>query len=524
MRCNVQLFSLSLLIFLFIQCNNPEESDKIPPSISILSPQDGSTVSEVVEINCSATDNDKVKKVELWVDGVSTEVIDNSIPYSLEWNTASYQNNSSHIIMVKAYDMSNNTADSDQITLIVDNSNSRPSGAAINSILFHNNSFKIKWLKNEESDFYSYTLHRSVNSDMSNKHEIFMTTNINDTAYVVTGIALDGYSYFDLKVTDIYGFSSLSSIYTGSSFLKVAYNSDHESKEDICIVDINGKAKANLTQDSYWSYDPVFSHDGSKIAYQASIEEQLEIFIMDADGSNKTRLTNNPDTDNFPQFSPDDSQIAFCSFQNGYSQIFIMNSDGSNKINLSNNTVDELHPQFSPDGSKIIFVSNRDGNEEIYMMNIDGSSQINLTDNMSYDTSPQFSSDGSKIIFLSLRTWTFTLYSMNINGSNQSRLSSLPGEIKNYDISPDGSKVTYQYFGPSSVDIYIMDINGNNPNNLTNNQGWEPNFSPDGSKIVFSTTRNENNGEIYLMNSDGSDQVNLTNDIYGNRSPRFQPR
>jgi len=221
MRCNVQLFILVFFVILLSSCENPEKTDTTPPSVSILSPQDGSTVSEVVTITCESTDNDKVNKVELWVDGVSTGVIDNSRPYSLDWNTISYQNNTSHVIMVKAYDISNNTTDSSPITLIVDNSNSSPSGAAINSILFHNNSFKIKWLKNEESDFYSYTLHRSVNSDMSNKHEIFMTTDINDTAYVVTGIPVDGYSYFDLKVTDIYGFSSLSPIHTGSSYLKI---------------------------------------------------------------------------------------------------------------------------------------------------------------------------------------------------------------------------------------------------------------------------------------------------------------
>ncbi len=522
LKFSIQLFIFNIFIFLVFNCSDPKEPDNIPPSVSILSPLDGSTVSEVVAITCLSTDSDKVYKVELWVDGVSTGVIDYSEPYSLDWNTTTYQNNSSYIITVRSYDMSNNKKDSEPITLIVDNTNSNPSIPEIKNIFFHNNSFNIKWFKNEDSDFFSYTLYESVNSDMSNKNEMYNSTDINDTTYIITGITFDEYRYFDLKVTDIYGFSSVGSIHTGSSYLKIVYNSSREGKEDICIVDINGNAKVNLTKNSHRSFNPNYSHDGSKIIYTAIVEGDQEIFIMDADGNNKIRLTYNAGDDGGAQFSPDDSKIVFCSLQSHHRQIYIMDNDGSNQINLSNNNSVEGYPQFSIDGSKIVFVSERDGNYEIYMMNVDGSNQINLTNNNDYDTRPTFSPDGSIIIFRSYRTGVFTLYSMNVDGSNQLILTTLPGEIDKYDISPDGSKIAFQYSGTSSFDIYLMDINGNNPHNLTNSHGWEPNFSPDGSKIVFSTSR-DGNGEIYLMNIDGSNQINLTNDNYSDERPRFQP-
>ena len=60
--------------------------------------------------------------------------------------------------------------------------------------------------------------------------------------------------------------------------------------------------------------------------------------------------------------------------------------------------------------------------------------------------------------------------------------------------------------------------------NLTNTQGDDrhPFFSPDDSKIIFESNR-DGNWEIYLMNSDGSNQQNLTNNKFDDRMPSFHP-
>ena len=60
-----------------------------------------------------------------------------------------------------------------------------------------------------------------------------------------------------------------------------------------------------------------------------------------------------------------------------------------------------------------------------------------------------------------------------------------------------------------------MNIDGSEQVNLTNNleDDSDPSFSPDGSKIAFTSGRDDYNqiSEIYIMNVDGSEQVNLTN-------------
>ena len=54
-------------------CEDKKEEDTTPPTVTITSPENNSTVSGIVTITCMSSDNEGVEKVELWVDGVSTE-------------------------------------------------------------------------------------------------------------------------------------------------------------------------------------------------------------------------------------------------------------------------------------------------------------------------------------------------------------------------------------------------------------------------------------------------------------------
>jgi len=105
------------LLFIF-SCEDKVEKDTTPPEVTIISPSNGSTVSIIVPINCISSDNEGVEKVELWIDGQPIGVSDTTEPYSMEWNTITYDDGS-YGVTVRSYDTSGNTTDSDPITLNV---------------------------------------------------------------------------------------------------------------------------------------------------------------------------------------------------------------------------------------------------------------------------------------------------------------------------------------------------------------------------------------------------------------------
>ncbi len=83
--------------------------------------------------------------------------------------------------------------------------------------------------------------------------------------------------------------------------------------------------------------------------------------------------------------------------------------------------------------------------------------------------------------------------------------------------SPDGTKIAYSSYSytDSTSDIYIMDSDGRNQLDLTNTPTTSedaPFFSPDGTKIYFESQPSGSRFDVYSINSDGSGVTNLTND------------
>jgi TolB protein len=73
--------------------------------------------------------------------------------------------------------------------------------------------------------------------------------------------------------------------------------------------------------------------------------------------------------------------------------------------------------------------------------------------------------------------------------------------------------------------IFVIGIDGQGPIQLTHNEGdnESPSWSPDGSLIVFSSTR-EGPSRIYVMTGYGTDQRRLLT-LKGQQSqPKWSPR
>ncbi len=88
---------------------------------------------------------------------------------------------------------------------------------------------------------------------------------------------------------------------------------------------------------------------------------------------------------------------------------------------------------------------------------------------------------------------------------------------KNLSWSPDGQKIAFVTVegDPESLqsnrEIYVVDLNNLQVTNVSRSPSWDysPSWSPDGKKIAFNSDR-AGQEDIWLVNADGSDPVNLT--------------
>ena len=253
-------------------------------------------------------------------------------------------------------------------------------------------------------------------------------------------------------------------------------------------------------------------------------------------------------------------KIAFTSDKNSVAfDIFVMNPDGSSRTRITDDQgppspfgnfgTFDFSPSWSPDGTKLVFISTgEDFSNHVYTMNADGTNKTKVFNDTRSHSEPAWSPDGSKIAFTRGSGCVVPasrspedvadeedddpckpfIYSMNLDGSDRVNLSEVPGVSPVW--SPDGSKIAFSTFDATfTVDIVIMNADGSNQIKLTNDPATDfvTSWSPDGTRLLFTSNRDSLNSsftnEIYSMKIDGSDVVRLTNNEIDEQGPKFSP-
>jgi hypothetical protein len=123
-----------------------------------------------------------------------------------------------------------------------------------------------------------------------------------------------------------------------------------------------------------------------------------------------------------------------------------------------------------------------------------------------------------EIVFVSTRDsaspWQLNLeiYGMRADGSDVVRLTNHAAVDLWPALSPDKSRILFTSTRDNNrTEIFVMDVDGANVRRLTTNAAIEgaATWSPDGTRIVFTSVRS-NNADIYVMNADGSQLTRLT--------------
>lgn len=250
------------------------------------------------------------------------------------------------------------------------------------------------------------------------------------------------------------------------------------------------------------------------------VTKEVELIYTSSMKVSNLRLNNVGDTFVFSQMIDGDS--------NEYEEICTLQITGSNFIRLTDNNFWDLYPSWSPDDSQIAFLSWRDNDLDIYVMNANGNNVRLLYDSGSHDADIHWGLD--RIVF----TAHSQIWSIRDDGTEPIQITDPPnaGQWGNanlpfgdYDprLSPDGTKIVFERMDDDSsphgnYNIYIINVDGSGEIRLTNNgygQGLAS-WSHSGDKIVYLVAAINSDGkyDIYMMNSDGMNNRNITPDYF----------
>ncbi len=254
-------------------------------------------------------------------------------------------------------------------------------------------------------------------------------------------------------------------------------------------------------------------------------EDSRRLYILDVESGEITLLDTGFDNVALPQWSPDGSKVLFA--VKDVWNLYTIDADGSNLTQVtefrSNNA------DWSPDGTKIVFQSDhRDEPQDtpdIYTMDITGENLVKIVEDLpAQDFNPSWSAN-NQISFISGRTGNLEVFLMNPDGSDVTQVTTSGSPIINASISPDGSRIAFVYpQGGKSTDLYTVDKSGavDSAVRLTKDATFDggPAWSPDGTKIVFYSDRS-GNLDIWMINADGTEPVQLTDDEYYDDYPDY---
>jgi TolB protein len=260
---------------------------------------------------------------------------------------------------------------------------------------------------------------------------------------------------------------------------------------------------------------------------------KLQIFTITSDGTNQKQLTFESDNGR-PDWSPDGKRIVYNTMMDGV-WIVVMDADGFNKKILTEGAA----PDWSPDGNQIAFTRAGDDQvPQIWTMNTDGSKLRQLTQSNTAKIAPSWSPDGQEMAFIMPQNFSSQtdpqpeIGIINSDGTNE-RILTVDNRI-NINVNSNGdttvcetahdanapswSPVSDKIAFWSGIEnqygqIWVINSDGTGSKQLTEDcshgNSDDPSWSPDGKKILFSTARS-GIPELWVMDADGSNERKIS--------------
>jgi Tol biopolymer transport system component len=289
-----------------------------------------------------------------------------------------------------------------------------------------------------------------------------------------------------------------------------------------------------------------------RIAIGVRANGGANIWTLRPDGTGLRQLTTGSGFTLCPAYSADGHSIAYCSNVSGAFEIWTMRQDGSRQRQLTHLGGFATFPDYSPDKSRIAFSGGEgtDPNTEIYTVNAHTGRGLQKLTNCGaaagcVNEIPAWSPDGTKIVFMHADTSNDDgdpvgeqVWIMDANGAHKQQLTfDALEKDQEPDWSPDGSKIAYSSGDPGSGGTWVMNADGSNQHQLSGCVAGDPQpcpagdefgvaWSPDGTKIAFLRDLSLigiSDRPVFVMNADGSDQHRITTAPIIPGVPAWQP-
>ncbi|MBM3810822.1 MAG: hypothetical protein FJW20_04225 [Acidimicrobiia bacterium] len=324
-------------------------------------------------------------------------------------------------------------------------------------------------------------------------------------------------------LTSAQGTESQPSFSPDGNQVAFAWNGDNEENWDIYVKMVQGGPSLRLTNDPATDYSPAWSPDGATIAFlRNSQTEGSGFFLIPALGGTERKLSSASSSRTgvespFLAWSPDGKQLAIADKKEPGEPMSIQLLDlttGARRTLTTppENTFGDSGIAWAPDGETVFFVrSNGMGIQDIYSVPSKGGEATRLTfDNRRiYGLSWNYA-DG-RLLFASGRRDNARLWRLSPSGGEPQRILGIGDGASFLAVSRQRNRLAYTR---SNVDtnVWRYSLDGQNPPvRLVSSTRLEqgPQYSPEGKRIVFASTRT-GAWEIFTCNSDGQSVLQLT--------------